>query len=299
MNLPPDAGQRRFYESASTYLSNIESLLAHYGCDSDLVRFGIAPHSVRAVPLPDLLPLFEWARANQLPIQMHISEQTAEIDACIREYGTSPVALLHRARLLGADLSAVHAIHVTPQELEMLAAGGATICSCPTTERNLGDGIFPADEAMRLGIPIALGSDSQAQIDPFEDARELEYHLRLRNQKRALLDWAGKRPIASELLDCATLHGARALGVPTGDLAPGSLADFFTIDRDDLSIAGHSKNDLLPILVFSLNRSAIRDVVVQGNFIVRDGAHPLRQEIVSRYAEVHTRAWRNREAAPR
>ena len=148
-----------------------------------------------------------------------------------------------------------------------------------------------ADQVMREGIRIAFGSDSQAQIDPLEDARELEYHLRLDRQQRAILDQIGEQTLASRLFDCATVNGARSLGLNAGDLSEGSLADFFTVDLDDLSIAGHSGGDLLPLAVFSLNRSAIRDVVVNGRWVVRDGRHPLQEEIVSRYKNLHHRLW--------
>jgi formimidoylglutamate deiminase len=222
---------------------------------------------------------------------MHVAEQTGENEACLREYGLTPVALLGREGLLGPDLTAVHAIHISAYEIELLGRTNTTVCSCPTTERNLGDGVMVADQLMREGIHIALGSDSQAQIDPLEDARELEYHLRLERQQRAILDQIGEQTLASRLFDCATVHGARALGVSAGELTAGSLADFFTVDLDDLSIAGHSGNDLLPLAVFSLNRTAIRDVVVNGRWVVRDQRHPLQDEIVCRFKELHRRLW--------
>jgi formimidoylglutamate deiminase len=189
----------------------------------------------------------------------------------------------------------VHAIHISPEEIGLLARSGATVCSCPTTERNLGDGVIVADQVLREGIGIALGSDSQAQIDPLEDARELEYHLRLDRQQRAILDQIGGQTLASRLFECATVNGARSLGINAGVLSPGSLADFLTVDLDDLSIAGHSSGDLLPLAVFSLNRTAIRDVVVNGRFVVRNGCHPLQEEIVSRYKELYGKLWRDRE----
>jgi formimidoylglutamate deiminase len=175
----------------------------------------------------------------------------------------------------------------------MLARANATICSCPTTERNLGDGIIAADHVMAAGINVAFGSDSQAQIDPLEDARELDYHLRLKQQERAILDQIDARPLASRLFDCATVNGADALELPGGGLSSGSFADFFTIDLNDVSIAGHSPEDLLPIVVFALNRSAIRDVVVNGKFILRDQKHVFQDEIVSRYKEIHQKVWQN------
>jgi formimidoylglutamate deiminase len=187
----------------------------------------------------------------------------------------------------------VHSIHINSSEIEMLSQAEATICSCPTTERNLGDGVIAADRVMRAGIRVALGSDSQAQIDPLEDARELDYHLRLRDQERAILDQIEGETVASRLVACATVNGARALSVPTGEFTSGSFADCFTVDLDDLSIAGHSAADLLPIIVFSLNRSAIRDVIVNGKFIVRDQQHPLQNEIVARYNEIYGKVWDN------
>jgi formimidoylglutamate deiminase len=284
--LPPDPGQSRFFESAPQFLQNMQAL-----ADATDVPVGVAPHSLRAVPLRELKQIAAWTRARKLPLHMHVAEQIAENEACLREYGLTPVALLGREGLLGSDFTAVHAIHITAEEIGLLARSGPTVCSCPTTERNLGDGVIVADQVMRDGIRIALGSDSQAQIDPLEDARELEYHLRLDHQQRAILDQIGDQTLASRLFDCATVNGARSLGLNAGDLSQGSLADFFTIDLDDLSIAGHSGGDLLPLAVFSLNRSAIRDVVVNGRWVVRDGRHPLQEEIVSRYKELHNRLW--------
>jgi formimidoylglutamate deiminase len=287
--LPPDPGQIRFYESAARFIENTEALTA-----ATDVPVGVAPHSLRAVPLRDLRQIAEWTRERKLPLHMHVAEQIAENEACVREYGLTPVALLGKEGLLGPDFTAVHAIHISAEEIGLLARSGATICSCPTTERNLGDGVIVADQAMREGIRIALGSDSQAQIDPLEDARELEYHLRLDREQRAILDQIGGKTLTSRLFDCATVNGARSLGMNAGTLSAGSFADFFTVDLDDLSIAGHSGEDLLPLLVFSLDRTAIRDVVVNGRWVVRDGRHPLQEEIVSRYKEIHIKLWGGR-----
>ena len=282
--LPPDPGQMRFYETTDQFLRNMEALQRDYPAGGSLVRLGVAPHSLRAVPLRDLKEIAAWCRGRNLPLHMHVAEQVAENEACMREYGATPVELLARESLLGPDFTAVHAIHITGAEIEMLATAGGTVCSCPTTERNLGDGVVPADQLMREGVSIALGSDSQAQIDPLEDARQLEYHLRLERQQRAILDQINAQPLASRLFDCATVHGASALGVP-------AAADFFTVDRDDLSIAGHSSKDLLPLAVFTLNRTAIRDVMVDGRWVVRDGQHPLQAEIVARYKQLHHKLW--------
>ena len=280
--LPLDPGQMRFYETAAGFLANTEALRKEY----PEVPMGVAPHSLRAVPLDALHDIAAYAREQRLPLHMHVAEQVAENEACVREYGLTPVALLGREGLLSPDFTAVHAIHVTDAEIEMLSAAKATICSCPTTERNLGDGILAADKVMRAGIPIALGSDSQAQIDPLEDARQLEYHLRLQQQQRAVLDQIGGQSLSARLFDCATMHGARALGVN-----PAPSTDCFTVDLEDVSIAGHSASDLLPLTVFTLNRSAICDVMVDGRWVVRDHRHPLQQEIVARYQQLHRKLW--------
>jgi formimidoylglutamate deiminase len=289
--LPPDPGQIRFFESTSAFLQNMSALIRDRTATPSEVRFGVAPHSVRAVPLDDLKTIATWSRENGLPLHMHIAEQVAENVACLREYGATPVQLLSREKLLGPDFTAVHAIHICAEEIAMLADANSTICSCPTTERNLGDGIIAADRVITAGIDVAFGSDSQAQIDPLEDARELDYHLRLERQERAILDPIATQTLASRLFDCATVHGTRALGLPGEGFTPGSYADFFTVDLNDVSIAGHSAEDLLPIVVFGLNRSAIRDVVVNGRFILRDQKHVLQDEIVSRYQETHRKVW--------
>jgi len=292
--LPRDPGQTRFIETTHDFLANMDALLHEVPATaSDMVRLGVAPHSIRAVPLDDLRQIAAWARARSLPVHMHMAEQVAENEACLREYGATPVALAGKAGLLGPDWTAVHAIHVTTEEVARLGDAGATVGACPTTERNLGDGILAADKVMQAGVRVALGSDSQAQIDPMEDARELDYHLRLTHQQRALLDQIHGEDLASRLFDCATLNGARALAIPAGRLAVGSFADFFTIDLRDVSIAGHSSEDLLPLVVFGMNRKAIRDVAVNGKLIVRDAKHALQEEVVSRYEGVHAKIWRD------
>jgi formimidoylglutamate deiminase len=289
--LPPDPGQKRFFEQPDAFLANAAALRALYAQHSAEVRIGVAPHSIRAVPLGKLHEIVSWARSNSLPIHMHISEQVAENVACQREYGHTPVGLLAREGLLGNDFVAVHAIHLTAEEIAAFAKSQAIVCSCPATERNLGDGIVPVDAFMTSGVRHALGSDSQAQIDPLEDARELDYHLRLARQQRAVLDQIDGRPIAARLFDCATVHGAQALGVESGSLQPGEYADMISVDLSEVSIAGNMPETLLPLLVFGANRSAIRDVVVNGRIILQDGHHPLQEEIIQKYREVYRKVW--------
>lgn len=288
-DLAPDAGQVRFLESTEEFLLNTSDLHRHY--NSPAAWVGVAPHSIRAVPIKSIEAMTTWARERNLPRHMHVSEQQAEIAACRREYGATPVRLLAQRGILGSGFTAVHAIHIDAEEMDLLAENGASICACPTTERNLGDGIFPAREVMERRIPVAFGSDSQAQIDPLEDARDLEYHLRLQHQQRSLLDGIGGEPMSARLFRCATANGAAALNCQAGEIKAGKLADFFTVELNDVSLAGCSADDLLSMIVFGAERGAVADVVVGGKFIVRDHRHPQQERILEEYQEVARRVW--------
>lgn len=260
--------QVRFIEnSPDTYLKHLDQLLNTIDTRSGMAWAGVAPHSVRAVPLDYLKPIVAFANERQLPVHMHVAEQPAEVAACIQEYGRSPVALLDTEGLLSKRFTAVHAIHVTPKAVDALAHAGAGVCACPTTERNLGDGVVPVDLYFKANVPVSLGTDSQTQIDLLEDARELEYHLRLQKLQRNVLapdGESGSSALAKRLFECATVNGAKAIGFTGGTLEPGAPADFFTVDLNDLSIAGSAPENLLTNIVFSLSRTAIRDVVVNG-----------------------------------
>ncbi len=180
--------------------------------------------------------------------------------------------------MLGSSFTAVHAIHLTEKEIELLGRAKASVCACPTTERNLGDGIVPADRLQQAGVRICFGSDSNVQIDLLEDARSLEYHLRLRRFERAILT-------PETLFASATDAGASALG------QAGDSGDFFTIDLDDPSLAGAGEEDLLSHIVFSAERTAVRDVFVSGRQVIQDGRHPLQDEIITKFATVQRRLW--------
>ena len=280
--------QVRFIEdSPETYLKHLEQLLDAPELKDARAWAGVAPHSVRAVPLNYLKNIVAFANERERPVHMHVAEQPAEVSACIEEYGRSPVALLDTEGLLSKRFTAVHAIHVTPKAIGAMARAGASVCACPTTERNLGDGVVPVDAYFGAGVPVALGTDSQIQIDLLEDARELEYHLRLQHTARNVLapeDDASSSALARRLFDCATVNGAKSIGLPSGGkLEPGAPADFFTVDLDDPSIAGASQDDLLANIVFSLSRTGVRDVVVTGKQIVENGRHPDQEAIIKNF----------------
>ncbi len=278
--------QIRFIEnSPDTYLKHLAQLI---DLGDDMSWVGIAPHSVRAVPLDYLKPIISFANEHALPVHMHVAEQPAEVSACIAEYGRSPVALLDTEGLLSPRFTAVHAIHVTPKAIAGMARSGANVCACPTTERNLGDGVIPVDNYFEAAVSISLGSDSQIQIDLLEDARELEYHLRLQKTARNVLapaDDEGTSALARRLFDCATVNGAASIGLAGGGrLEPGAPADFFTVDLDDPSIAGSTGDDLPATMVFSLSRSAVRDVIVAGRQIIENGRHQDQEQIVKSFS---------------
>jgi formimidoylglutamate deiminase len=290
--------QLRFIEKdPEAYLKNVAQLRSDLGEGNKMAWAGIAPHSVRAVPLNYLKEIINLANQRQLPVHMHVAEQPAEVSACIEEYGRSPVALLATEGLLSERFTAVHSIHVSPKGVRMLADARAMVCACPTTERNLGDGIVPVDGFFKQGVRVALGTDSQVEIDLLEGARELEYHLRLQMMERAVLVADGARSeseasaLAARLFYCATASGAESINAPGGSLEPGRAADFFTVDLNDPSIAGSSPDDLLSNIVFSLSKTAVRDVVVGGKRIVEDGRHAKQEEIVERFKALQKKLW--------
>ncbi len=271
----PSPVQRRFIEpSADEALRNIDDLEAEL-CGDPLFSLCLAPHSLRACPADWIERLAEQARRSGLPLHLHVAEQPAEVAQCQAEHGTTPVLLLDRLGALADSTTAVHAIHLTGDDVAALGRARATVCACPTTERNLGHGVVPADRLLAAGARLALGTDSNVQIDLLEDARELEYHLRLQRLERAVLEErseGGRGALARRLHAFATSSGMASLGVPGGHLAPGDPADFMVLSLDDPSIAGASEATLLAAVVFSLARTAVRDVYAGGEPAVLGGA---------------------------
>ncbi|HEX8098474.1 MAG TPA: amidohydrolase family protein, partial [Pyrinomonadaceae bacterium] len=290
--------QARFIEKdAGIYVRNLVRLSEDLERAGDSQAWaGVALHSVRALP-PEYLreaARFLADEGSRFPVHMHVAEQPAEVSACLEEYGQTPVFALDALGLLNERFTAIHAIHITDEEARKLARASSHVCVCPTTERNLGDGVFSHAEAFLDDRRLALGTDSQAQVDLLEDARELELHMRLRTMGRAVLapqhdDHASA--LARRLFDCATLGGASSIQSAGGELAPGRPADFFTVALDDPSIAGASAEDLLAAIVFSLERTAVREVFVGGRAIVEDGKHRAQEEIVGRFAALQKRLW--------
>jgi formimidoylglutamate deiminase len=278
----PNPRQRRFLDpSVDVFLSRVEALRAAVSNDP-LVTVGVAPHSVRAVPKDWLSAIAQSVTSG--PVHAHVAEQPAEIRACLAEHGRRPIELLADVGLLGPRFTGVHAIHLEPAEVRLLGEARAMVCACPSTERNLGDGIVRADELLRAGVGVALGSDSQAHVDLLDEARQLEGHLRLLRLARAVLFPAsvtGSRDdaLGEVLLDTLTTHGARSLGVAL-------RGDSVTIDRRHPSLVGVPDEVVLTGALLGAASAAVKDVVVAGRTIVSDGHHPLADESARAFREL-------------
>ena len=230
------------------------------------VILGAAIHSVRALGPEDMAVVRDWAQERGAPLHLHLSEQLAENRACRRATGLSPTELVAELGVLGEGTTAVHAIHLSRPDRELLGGTGTTVCVCPTTERELGDGICPALELERAGSPLALGSDSQAVIDLFEEARAVELDQRLRSHRRAL-----HHP--ESLLRAATRGGSRSLGWEAGELREGRLADFISLGLEGPRLAGADTGDPVAQAVYSAHPADVRQVVVGGELVVEAGEH--------------------------
>ncbi len=259
-NQPPEEGQRRFCDaSVEVYLERVESLREKG------IPVGVAPHSVRAVPESWFRAISSYSHKNGLPLHVHADEQVAEIEQCRAAYGCTPVELLERFGALGSMTTIVHATHANATEIGLLARSGGTVCVCPTTEGDLGDGIAPYAELLAQGIPLAIGSDSNTRLDPIEELRWAEYSARMRYQRRRVLVADAMASPGSLLLDSGTRNGAKSLGIETGVIAPGMLADFVAIDVNHPSLVGWNAGDLLDVLFFGASAEVVVGTWVGGS----------------------------------
>ncbi len=232
------------------------------------VLWGAAIHSVRAVPPAAARLVAETAAARGVPLHFHLSEQPLENEVTAAAYGgATPAALLEQAGAFGPSSTAVHATHLARGDLGRLASSATRACICPTTERDLGDGIGPAYELHHRGSPLCVGSDSQAVVDPFEELRALELDERLASGRRGRFDVA-------ELLGAGTAGGHAALGWPAaGRLVPGAVADLVTLSLDSVRLAGAEPAHLLEQAIFAASAADVQEVVVSGRHVVSGGAH--------------------------
>jgi len=220
-------------------------------------------------------------------LHAHLPARAEEQQACVAAPGRPPIALLAEHGLVDKRFTAIGGAHLTDDEVKLLGAARATICACPTTERNLGLATPPVDQLLAAGAGVALGSDSQVQIDLLEDARLMEYGLRTSRRQRAVL---APEP-ATVLLHAATVSGARSLGATGGALEVGRPADFFTVSLHDPSLAGAEGAALLNSMVFSLERRAVRDVWIGARQRIANGRHLNQGVIVGRFVDAQRRWW--------
>ncbi|MES2639011.1 MAG: formimidoylglutamate deiminase [Myxococcota bacterium] len=276
VGLAPNPLQRRFYDRGPDDVLAAVARLRASG-----VTVGLAPHSVRACPA-------DWLRAFagfDGPVHAHVDEQPAEIAASLKEHGRTPLQVFADAGLVNERFTAVHLTHPDDDELALLRAAGGRVCVCPTTELDLGDGLFPVARA--AGIDLCIGSDSHALIDPFTEMRSIEWHARAASGRRNVLGpFADPDGLARALLDAGTRGGATALGLTVpkpnaGTIAPNTPADLVAIDLNDIALRGAR---ILPALVFSGHPGLVTDVWVGGRRIV-GGRHHVGAEAIVAAAE--------------
>ncbi len=275
-----EGAQRRFDDGdVDAWAQRVEALRASAPSHA---RIGVAAHSVRAVPEAALRTVAGLSGGG--PAHIHLSEQRAENEACLGRYGRTPTQLLADAGFLGPHTTAVHATHLSSVDIDLLGQSRTAVCLCPTTERDLGDGIGPAAALAHAGAPLCVGSDSHAVIDLLEETRAIELDERLRSEQRGHFD-------ASELLAAATKHGHVALGWPdAGAIEIGARADLVTVSLDTVRTAGY--DDPLAAVLFAAIAADVTDVVVDGRPIVREGQHLLVPDAPAALAQAIEAVWR-------
>ncbi|MDO8365082.1 MAG: formimidoylglutamate deiminase [Actinomycetota bacterium] len=261
-----NAQQRRFSDGDALAWA-VRASEAVEALSGPAVRVGAAIHSVRAVDPAGIEVVAEWAERHDAPLHAHVSEQPAENDRCIEVYGVTPTALLAERGVLRRQFTAVHATHLAGADIGLYGAAGSTICLCPTTERDLADGIGPAWALRDAGAHLALGTDSNAIVDMFEEARAVELDQRLASQVRGLHD-------SVSLLRAATVQGHASLGWPeAGRIEVGAPADLVSVRMDTVRTAGASAHTLLETAVFAAGAADVHHVVAGGRVVVSDGRH--------------------------
>ena len=273
IGVEPDATQRRFSDGDALSWATRASALR----SGPRARIGAAIHSVRAVDPTSMTIVRAWADDADAPLHAHVSEQPSENEQCRAAYGCSPTELLERHGVLSPSFTAIHTTHLDDADVARYGGSRATCCFCPTTERDLADGIGPARALFDAGARLALGSDSHAVIDPFEEARAVELHERLVTNVRGAFD-------VMALANMATANGHACLGwTDAGRIAPGALADLVTIRLDSVRLAGTRPADALAAAVFAGTATDVDHVIVAGDVVVRDGAH-VRMDVAAELA---------------
>ncbi|WP_332771481.1 formimidoylglutamate deiminase [Pseudomonas sp. ESBL1] len=280
----PSEGQRRFINSSEQYLRLQERLAPHLAAQP-AQRLGLCFHSLRAVT-PQQIAEVLAAGDQACPVHIHIAEQQKEVDDCLAWSGRRPLQWLYENVEVDARWCLVHATHAEADEVSAMARSHAVAGLCLTTEANLGDGIFPAVDFMAQGGRMGIGSDSHVSLSVVEELRWLEYGQRLRDQRRNRL-YRGDQPIVGRTLyDAALVGGAQAMGQAVGELAVGKRADWLVLDGQDPYLATASGDGILNRWLFAGGDRQVRDVMVNGQWVVRQGRHAQEQASARAFMEV-------------
>jgi formimidoylglutamate deiminase len=273
--------QKRFLSGVAVILAEVESLRGRVSPD---IRVGAAPHSLRAVD-PEALKELVAALPADAPIHIHAAEQTKEVEECKAALGRRPVEWLLSEMRLDKRWCVVHATQMTQHETRALAASGAVAGLCPTTEGNLGDGIFPLVDYRAASGRYGIGGDSHVSRDPAEELRLLEYFQRVSARKRNLVTTKSNPSVGTTLWLEAAAGGAQALGRRMGALAPGMRADLVVLDANHIDLQGRSSDAIANALIFSGAGALVRDVMVAGRWIVKEKRHPGAESAAAAYKE--------------
>jgi formimidoylglutamate deiminase len=287
----PTPRQRRFVQTPEDYLKMLESLLKKYAGTEDLA-FGFAPHSLRATKpasIRAVLAALPSLGLADCPIHIHVAEQEKEVNDCVAWSGQRPLDWLLRNVEVGPRWCLIHATHSTPKEIAGIIGSGAAVGLCPSTEANLGDGIFPAAAFVEGGGRFGIGTDSNVCVSPWEELRLLESAQRLTLRRRAILSDEACPSVGRTLCDRVANGGAAALGLRCGVLAVGYRADIVALSMDDALLAGREADRILDSLVFAGIRPKITDVFVGGKRVIQDGRHRCEESSEKAFRDVmHT-----------
>ncbi|WP_199063241.1 formimidoylglutamate deiminase [Serratia sp. ASV30] len=281
---PAQAGQRRFIQSAESYLEQ-QQVIARQLAGQPLQNQGLCFHSLRAVELGQMQQILA-ASDQALPVHIHIAEQQKEVNDCLAWSGQRPVAWLYEHLPVDSRWCLVHATHLDREELEQLARSKAVAGLCPTTEANLGDGIFPGDSYLHHQGRWGIGSDSHVSLNVVEELRWFEYGQRLRDQRRNRLTTPEQPAVADVLYQQALRGGAQACGTAIGKLAVGYRADWLVLDGDDPYLASAPDASILNRWLFAGGKEQIRDVFVAGRQVIEQGRHALQQQSSAEFLQV-------------
>ena len=283
----PSSGQKRFINSIEQFNQLVSDCHA-LSTQQENSNVGIAPHSLRAVDKESLLAAVQHVRSldAKAPIHIHISEQQKEVDDCLEHYGKRPVQWLLENANLDENWCLIHATHIDEQEVAGIIASKAVAGICPTTEANLGDGIFPTTEFMAQGGKVAIGSDSHISVSAIEELRLLEYAQRLIKQQRAILATNDTLSVGQNLWQHSANAGALTTNSNTGELAVGKQADLLVLDESKTRLFANDNKFLLDSLLFASQSSPIKDVMVNGHWVIKEYKHAEQEAVADKFAEV-------------